>query len=57
MLQEPLNEETNIVSLISFGKEAIGTIIESPQIAEAFREIFAMAQVGAEVLMDVPKTE
>lgn len=45
------------VSLISFGKEAIGTIIESPQIAEAFRELFIMARVGAEVLMDVPKTE
>lgn len=31
------------VSLISFGKEAIGTIIESPQIARAFKDLFKMA--------------
>jgi len=43
------------VSLISFGKEAIGTIIESPQIAEALRELFAMAKVGAKRLIQ-PKT-
>jgi sugar-specific transcriptional regulator TrmB len=34
-------------SLISFGTEAIGTIIESPQIAEAMRQLFALAQTGA----------
>lgn len=39
------------VSLISFGKEAIGTIIESPQIAEALRELFQMAKLGAKELM------
>jgi sugar-specific transcriptional regulator TrmB len=39
------------VSLISFGEEAIGTIIESPQIAQALREIFEMAKVGAKQLM------
>ncbi|HVS78830.1 MAG TPA: helix-turn-helix domain-containing protein [Candidatus Saccharimonadales bacterium] len=40
------------VSLISFGKEAIGTIIESPQIAQALRELFAMAKLGAKELMN-----
>lgn len=39
------------VSLISFGKEAIGTIIESPQIAQALRELFKMAKTGAAQLM------
>jgi hypothetical protein len=39
------------ISLISFGEEAIGTIIESPQIAEALREIFQMAKIGANQLM------
>lgn len=39
------------VSLISFGKEAIGTIIESPQIALALKEIFQMAKLGAKELM------
>lgn len=41
------------VSLISFGKEAIGTIIESPQIAEALRELFQMAKLGAKELMEL----
>ncbi|MBW4061233.1 hypothetical protein HJC99_01535 [Candidatus Saccharibacteria bacterium] len=41
----------NKVSLISFGDETIGTIIESPQIAAAMRELYAMAQVGARALM------
>jgi Sugar-specific transcriptional regulator TrmB len=39
------------VSLISFGKEAIGTIIESPQIAQALRELFEMAKLGAKEMM------
>jgi sugar-specific transcriptional regulator TrmB len=39
------------VSLISFGKEAIGTIIESPQISQALRELFQMAKLGAKELM------
>jgi hypothetical protein len=39
-------------SLISFGKEAIGTVIESPQIAEALRELFQMAKLGAKELME-----
>lgn len=40
------------VAIISFGEEAVGTILESPQIAQAFRELWAMAEVGAKVLMD-----
>lgn len=42
----------NKVSMISFGDEAVGTIIESPQIAEAMRQLYAMAKVGAAELMD-----
>lgn len=41
----------NKVSLISFGDETIGTIIESPQIALALRELFGMAKVGAGEMM------
>jgi len=36
------------VSIISFGEEAIGMIIDSPQIAEANRQIFNLARSGAE---------
>ena len=36
------------VSAISFGKESIGMIIESPQIAESMRQIFELAKKGAE---------
>jgi sugar-specific transcriptional regulator TrmB len=39
------------VSLISFGEEAIGTIIESPQIAQALREVFNMAKLGTKELI------
>ncbi len=39
------------VSIVSFGEEAVGTIIESPQIAQAMRELFMMAQAGAKVMM------
>lgn len=39
------------VSFISFGEEAVGTIIESPQIAQAMRELYAMAKIGAQELM------
>lgn len=41
----------NKVSIISFGDEAIGTILESPQIAQALRELFAMAKLGAKELV------
>jgi sugar-specific transcriptional regulator TrmB len=36
-------------ALISFGEEAMGLIIESPQIAEAMRQIFQLAKRGATV--------
>lgn len=32
------------VALISFGEEAMGTIIESPQIAEAMKQLFGLVQ-------------
>ncbi len=35
------------VALISYGKEAIGLIIESPQIAESFRQMFKLLQTLA----------
>ncbi len=35
------------VSIISFGEEAIGMIINSPQIALAYRQIFKLAQRGS----------
>jgi sugar-specific transcriptional regulator TrmB len=38
----------NKVSAISFGKEGIGMIIESPQIAESMRQIFELAKKGAQ---------
>jgi predicted transcriptional regulator len=47
-----INVYGNKVSFISFGDETIGTIIESPQIAQAMRELYAMAQVGAQKLME-----
>lgn len=34
------------VSIISFGEEAIGMIIESPQIAEAMRQMFKLMDLG-----------
>lgn len=38
------------VALISYGQEALGMVIESPQIAESFRQLFALARRGAERL-------
>jgi sugar-specific transcriptional regulator TrmB len=35
-------------SVISFGEEAIGMIIESPQVADAMRQLFQLAKRGAE---------
>lgn len=43
------------VSYISFGEEAVGMIIDSPQIAEAMRQLFAIAKVGADELMKKDK--
>jgi sugar-specific transcriptional regulator TrmB len=39
------------VSIISFGKEVVGTILESPQIAEAIKQLYGMAKVGAKQLL------
>lgn len=39
------------VSIISFGEEAVGTILESPQIAQAIRQLHGMASVGAQQLL------
>lgn len=36
----------NKVSIISFGEEAMGMVIDSPQIAESLRQIFAMLEQG-----------
>lgn len=38
----------NKVALLSFGKELVGVIIESQQIAEALKQIFELARLGAE---------
>jgi hypothetical protein len=43
------------VSAISFGKEGVGMIIESPQIAESMRQIFKLAEAGAKARYPVPK--
>lgn len=37
----------NKVAYISFGKEVVASIIESPQIADAMRQLFKMAQNGS----------
>jgi predicted transcriptional regulator len=50
-----VNVYGNKVSFISFGDEAVGTIIESPQIAQAMRELYAMAQRGARAMMEDDK--
>jgi len=36
----------NKVSIISFGKEAIGMVIDSPQVADSLRQIFALLDEG-----------
>lgn len=38
--------------IISFGKEALGIIIESPQIAAAFKELFVLVDRGQRLLPD-----
>ncbi len=38
------------VSIISFGREAIATVIDSPQVAESLRQIFAMLERGQKSL-------
>ncbi len=39
------------VSMISFAKETVGIIIESPQIAESMRQLYKLAKIGGETLM------
>jgi len=43
------------VSIISFGEEAIGMIIESPQIAESMRQLFAIMDKGLRTNPDYEK--
>lgn len=43
------------VSAISFGKEGVGMIIDSPQIAESMRQIFELAKAGAKARYPKPK--
>lgn len=38
------------VAIISFGEEATGTILESPQIAQAFQQVWQLARAGVENL-------
>lgn len=45
----------NKVSIISFGNEAVGTILESPQIAQAIKQLIGLAQTGAQELMKQDK--
>jgi sugar-specific transcriptional regulator TrmB len=56
MYSSPVEISTygNKVAVISFGKEAIGTVIESPQIAESLKQIFHLAQLGANSLNNEP---
>lgn len=39
----------NRVAIISFGSETVGMIIESPQISQALRQLFALAKIGAKI--------
>jgi len=41
----------NRIALLSYGDELIGTVIESKQIAQALREIIALAKKGAEATL------
>ncbi len=47
---EPVNLYTygDKTAIISYGKEVVGTIIESPQIAAAMRQLFQLMRLGAE---------
>ncbi len=50
---EPVNLYTygDKTALISFGKETIGILIESPQIAAAMRQLFGFIQIGAATML------
>ncbi|MBA3679326.1 hypothetical protein H0W80_04025 [Candidatus Saccharibacteria bacterium] len=50
---EPVNWYTygDKTAIISFGTEVVGTIIESPQIAAAMRQLFTFIQLGVGTMM------
>jgi sugar-specific transcriptional regulator TrmB len=50
---EPVNIYTygNKVAIISYAEETMGVLIESPQIAAAFRQLHEIIKVGAETLL------
>ncbi len=45
----------NHVAITSFGEEAVAMIVESPQIAQAIKQIFALAKKGAQATFKPPK--
>jgi hypothetical protein len=45
------------VAITSFGEEAVAMLIESPQIADAMRQIFAMAKEGAAQMARVAQSQ
>lgn len=45
------------VAITSFGEEAIATLIDSPQVAEAMRQVFAMAKRGAQEMQGMLTNE
>ncbi len=51
---EPVNLYTygDKTAIISFGKETIGILIESPQIAAAMRQLFTFLQIGATTMLE-----
>lgn len=53
----PVNIYTygNKTALISYGEEIIGTIVESPQIADAFKQIHSMLKSAVQNLNDKPR--
>ncbi|MCR4312069.1 MAG: hypothetical protein NUV56_02180 [Candidatus Uhrbacteria bacterium] len=40
----------NTVSIISYGQEVFGIMIDNPQIAKAMKQVFALAKLGAETI-------
>jgi len=51
-----INSYGNKVSIISFRKEASGTIIDDPDVALALRELLKIAKVGSAKLLEDQKT-
>lgn len=50
---EPVNIYVygNKVAIISYAEETIGVLIESPQVAAAFKQLHAIVKIGADTLM------